>query len=326
MLSFHMPAQAGHSCGTDQEPWVLVLFPEGNWRPETQQAILLDLRADLASHHIEACIGSEHGSQPPAATISLSTSGLDAVHVTVSVHDAVTRKEVSRDVDLNRVPGDGRAFAVALAADELLWASWAEIALRRPRRTIQASPRLVAEVSRTIAPGENQQRPNRRLGVRLTEEHYTLGLTQIGPDVALSFHGSPPFIARFSAGYREGLEVVSRHGRIASSAVVASVDLGTYLLRMRRFELFWSLGESSAWCRFDGKTTDESLGGRLTGLAIYAQSSLAAALRVHGPLWLELGVGGGIALRGIEAMDNGQVAAGIAGFRQSASIAIMGEL
>ena len=75
------------------------------------------------------------------ATVRVASSDQTSVAVSVEVRDAVTEKRVSRDVDLTRVPADGRAFAIALAVDELVWASWAEIALAKSQRPAKPPPR-----------------------------------------------------------------------------------------------------------------------------------------------------------------------------------------
>jgi hypothetical protein len=319
---------ASHPCGSGKEPWVAVLFAEGNWSQGIREAILLDLRAGLSNHHIETCgPGSAAGAQPPAATIQLWKAGLDAVHVTVGVRDAVTNKELHRDVDLSHVPSDGHALAIALAADELLWASWAEIALHRPQRKIHASPRIEAEVARNLAPSPaaHRQLPI-RLGMQLSVEDYARSLTQVGPDLAFSFSGSERFGSRLVGGYRQGFEVASPHGRIASSAVVAGFDIVATLVQMARLELTWSVGERFAWCHFEGKAGDVGLSGQLNGLALYAQTSLMSALRVGGPLWLQLAAGAGFPLRGVEASDAGQVVTGVAGVQRFALFAVMVDL
>lgn len=61
--------------------------------------------------------------------VEVSPCTADAEAVTVSIDDLVTRKSVRRVVALDDVPPAGRARALALAAAELLRASWAELAL-----------------------------------------------------------------------------------------------------------------------------------------------------------------------------------------------------
>ena len=288
-----------------------------------RDAAFQDLRAGLASRHIETCRSDQVATNAPAATIRLSTAGLDAVHVTVEVHDKVTDKELSRDVDLSQVPNDGQAFAIALAADELVWASWAEIAIKGSPRKAKAPAQLVTEVKRSIEPATPLPR---RLGMQGAMDHYLRGHTQFGPDIVLAFNWAPRFGLRIGGGYRQGLEVVAPDGRIKSSAIAMNLDLVAIVLQSNRLELSWTLGERSAWCHFKGDAGPQALNGELSGLTIYARTGLIAAIRMGGHLWLELGAGAGVPLRALEATDSGQVITGVSGLEQSALIAATGEL
>ncbi len=58
----------------------------------------------------------------------------------LEVDDALTNKSVRREVDLGDVPASGRPRALALAAAELLRASWAELALPPPARRPRPRP------------------------------------------------------------------------------------------------------------------------------------------------------------------------------------------
>ncbi len=103
------------------------------------------------------CTARAASAPPPLATIQVSWHP-DAVALTVEVHDAVTAKRVSRDVALEGVPRDGQPLTVALEADELLRASWAELELRTaPPPAVPAPPevtRIVHEALPVPAPGE----------------------------------------------------------------------------------------------------------------------------------------------------------------------------
>ena len=53
--------------------------------------------------------------------------------VVIELDDRVTHKRVARDLPLRNIPANGRALAIAIASDELLRASWAELTLTRER-------------------------------------------------------------------------------------------------------------------------------------------------------------------------------------------------
>lgn len=310
-------------CGARGEPVVNVSFTGGPWRKEVIDAVFQDLRAGLANRHIQTCPSDQVPGKAPDATIRLSTSGFDAVHVTVEIHDQVTEKVVSRDVDLSRVPSDGQAFAIALAADELVWASWAEIAIQGNPHKTKAPAQLVAEVHRRIEPTAPLPR---RLGMQAATEHYLRGHTQFGPDIVLAFNWAPRFGLRFAGGYRQGLEVAAPDGSIDSSAVAINVDLSASVLRSNRLELMWTVGERSAWCHFSGRAGPGAQNAELNGLTLYARTGVLAVIRPGGHLWLELGAFAGVPLRELEATDTTRVVTGVSGLEQSALIAVTAEL
>lgn len=87
-----------------------------------------DLSAELTPRGIGVC--SARGSEGEvAADIELRQS--EASQISIHVDDYTTGKRVARDVPLARIPVGGRALAIAIAIDELLRASWAELTLRR---------------------------------------------------------------------------------------------------------------------------------------------------------------------------------------------------
>ena len=104
------------------------------------------LKLELAGRGIAVCTARPQGpASEPLATLALapSESGERSIRLDIEVRDAVTAKRVGREIDLSSVPADGRPDVVALAADELLRASWAELALpRAPPPAVPLDPAL----------------------------------------------------------------------------------------------------------------------------------------------------------------------------------------
>jgi hypothetical protein len=86
-----------------------------------------DLAAELAHRGMDVC-PPEATSREPAAIARVSSA--EDGGVVIELDDRVTHKRVGRDLPLARVPLNGRALAIAIAIDELLRASWAELTLR----------------------------------------------------------------------------------------------------------------------------------------------------------------------------------------------------
>lgn len=316
-------ASSESDCGKSGQPWVSVGFAEGSWREGLREAALQDLKAGLANRHIDTCQEGDGPARSPVAAIRITSNGSESFQVTVEIRDSVTEKRVSRDVDLSSVPLDGRAFAIALAADELVWASWAEIGFKGTKRRSTAPPQLVAAVE------QNLQIPTReatRLGAQAAAEHFGAGLTQFGADALCVIALTRRFRLRIAAGVREGLTVTAPDGHVQSTAAGVAIDEGILLLRSSRIELSWAIGGRAAWIRLQGKAAPAAFDNDLSGLVVYARTGLNVALHAAGPLWFEFGAGAGVPLRALQATDAGRMVTGVSGLEQSVFFAVLGEL
>ncbi len=323
VLSWTQNASSQSACGASGQPWVSVSFAEGSWREGLREAALEDLKAGLASRHIETCQEGEGPSKPPVAAIRISSNEVESVQVTVEIRDSVTEKRVSRDVDLSSMPIDGRALAIALAADELVWASWAEIAYNGNKRQLAAPPQLVAAVRQNI---QQPVQDSPRLGVQAAGEHFGAGVSQFGADAVCALAPSQRSRLRIALGIRQGLAVSAPDGNIRPSSVGMAFDMGPLLLRSSRIELTWTAGAHVAWIHLQGDAARGALGSDISGLALFARTGLNAAIRPANSVWFEMGAGLGIPLRGLEATDAGRDGAGVAGLEQYGSFALLVEL
>jgi len=325
LASLAAPARAAPSCGADGRPWVSVVFESANFSRAFAERVLGDLRAGLANRGIDACASGEGPKTAPLASVRISETSGPSVAVALEIRDAVTEKRVMRDVDLSRVPADGRAFAVAIAVDELVWASWAEIALAKRSKTKPKPPppEVVKGVERVLP---EREEPALRLGARAAFEHHGGGQTLLGADVAASFPLGTRLGLGFAVGLRQGRPVEAEHGRVLSSAAGFEAMLSVNLLRALPFELGLFAGPRAALVRFTGDPSAASRGGETSGLVLHARAGVEAGLRVLGPLWLDLAGGAGAPLRALEATDAGRVVTGVSGLELFARAGLMVEL
>ena len=107
----------------------LVLQVEPTLSEALAREIAVDLTAELQTRGIGVCTGERAGT-PPLARITLRQS--ESVLV-IELDDRMTQKRVQRDLSLLKVPESGRALATAIAVDELLRASWAELTMGNAR-------------------------------------------------------------------------------------------------------------------------------------------------------------------------------------------------
>jgi hypothetical protein len=315
-----LPAAAAEACDGTSLPWVRVEFAPGPWSEELEARAFADLRAGLANRQIAACRGDARAARPPIAVIRIESESPESARVTVEIEDAVTRKRVQRDVDLSKVPRDGRAFAIALAADELVWASWAELGLSRSSE--KAAPPEVVRGVRSQLP----ERRAWRVGLRAAGEHFGAGETQLGLDVTLLAPVQGGFNLELAAGLRRGLETDTPNGQVRSTAAGVFLGAGYRLFGGARSELGLTLGARGAWVEFSAEPERDAVSRRLAGLVCFARSGVNGAFRVAGPLWLALGGGAGAPLRALEARDTGRAVSGVGGLELFAHFSVLGQL
>lgn len=306
----------GDGCGRAGRPWVSVAFGGQAWTAELERAVLADLRAGLRLKGIDACrLGSE-GAEPPLAILELVAAQQERVSVGIEVHDALTQKRVSRDLDLRALAEDARPLAIAAAADELLRASWAELALSdAPEPARPPPPEVERSVRESIA--DTALAPRTRdhaLGARVALEHHGAGNAQLGGDAYLGLWFLPRFGVELGAGLRQGLRRDAEHGSVQSRALTAAADV-TYALLPRApgFELSAKLGVALSSVRMRGQPAAGALAAEGSGVDVHLRAGFALALALVPALWLRADVGAGLPLRRIEAVDDGQVAASTGG-------------
>ena len=322
--------RAAPACGAANRPWVSLGFAEGNWPPGFAEKVLADLRAGLTSRGIDACPDDTGPpSEAPLATVRVAALDKKSVAVTVEIRDAVTAKRVSRDVDLAVVPPDGRPFAIAIAVDELVWASWAEIALARKSRKQAASAPRPAPPPEVVEGVESElpaSGPSPELGVRFAMEHYLGGQTLLGADAATILPLAQRFALDFDAGYRVGFGTDAPHGDVHASAIGFTAS-GRYAFVHTSFaDVGLVLGCRAAVVRFRGSAAPGAQATEVSGLTVFARGGAFTGLHLGGPFALDAGFGAGAPLRGLEATDTGQVVSGVSGAEFFAQLGFTAEL
>jgi len=215
---FDRPASCDEpsACGRSGRPWVGVHASDDLSRSLGSFVELL--RAELVSRAIDLCSSVDPGRPPPLAAIEVS-SGPDAVTLGVEVRDAVTAKHVSRDVALGGVPADSRPLMIAVAADELLRASWAELALRTAPPPAHPVPIEVTRSLRdTLEPPAVLSSPRILLGVDASLERFGSGTTLYGADARFAAWLTPRLAAGLRLGLRSGAAVSATDGAVQPSA------------------------------------------------------------------------------------------------------------
>ncbi len=314
------------ACGQRGRPWVAVHTPDD--LPRGLGSFVGLLRAELASRGIDLCTSVDAALEPPLATIEVS-SAPDTVALGVEVRDAVTAKHVSRDVALGGVPADSRPLTIALAADELLRASWAELALRTAAPPALPVPLEVAKTVReTIEPTIAPAAPQRiLLGVDGILQHFGSGTTMYGADARLGAWLAPRVEAGMRFGLLSGGAVSATDGSAQPSAWIAGAAA---IVTVTPPEYRWGI---DARGRFDVEHV--SFVGMPRGTATASSQSDYALLAGLGPqAWFRilptLRVGAEVlaiaALRGVEAADAHVNFAGVSGVGLSTQLGLWSTL
>jgi hypothetical protein len=309
-------------CGRAGRPWVAVAFGGQAWSAERERAVLEDLRAGLRLKGIDACRLGATGSEPPLALLELAAAAEARVSVGIEVHDALTEKRVSRDLDLRRVAEDARSLAIAAAADELLRASWAELALSDAPEPARPPPPEVEQTMReSIAPARfGASTRDHAIGARGAFEHHGAGLAQLGGEAYLGVWLAPRWGIELGAGLREGLRRDAANGSVHSRALTSAADATFALLpRGGALELAAKLGVAIASVRMRGEPRAGAVASEGAGVDVHARGGLALAYALWPALALRVDLGAGLPLRSVEAEDDDRLAASTGGLQLLAS-------
>jgi hypothetical protein len=318
------------TCGAGGTPWVQVGFSAEDWPDGFRERVVDDFRAGLEARQVQVCTAAGGQSGDPLATIEVGQVPHRKLAVSLHLVDAVTGKRVSRDVDLSGLPSDGRAFAVAVAADELLRASWAELALRSRRTEARAvpPPRQVADVVQDSLPAPSPRPEGEQLGARIAFDGYQGGQLLFGGDVFYRHRLARGLRTEIAFSMREGVSVESDNGTISSRALGGSLGLWLRLVEAAPLEL--ELGSAirvtRAQLRGEPSNRTQAIGFELTGYPVYARGGLSGTLRLGPLLRLQLCGGAGAPLRSLDAEDDGQSVTGFSGGEIYASAGVALEL
>jgi hypothetical protein len=210
-----------------------------------------------------------------------------------------------------------------VAAEELLRASWAELALRGVHSAQTAAPPEVRAVVERATP------PARRFtawGARLGFERFLGGQTHYGADLFGSLPLGRIAGGLFAVGARRALSEQAPHGSIAASALSVEAGLSLTFLRLRGFDLGAFVSGRVLRVSFEPEAESGADARAQSGLAVTSRVGLALAFGSPGLVRSYSALGAGLPLKSFSASDSGGVVTGVSKLELFASTGLALEL
>jgi hypothetical protein len=314
------PSRQG--CAGDK-PWVAVA---GRVPPALADAVRSDLRAGLLPSSIEVCEALATPGPEPLARVLIAEVTPGRARYSVDVIDSVTRKRVGRDLALETLPADGRALALAVAAEELLRASWAELALRGVHSPQTAAPPEVRAVVEKSAPAPVPPRRYLALGGRLAFERFLGGQTHYGADLFAVVPLGRIAGGLLAIGARRALSEQAPHGSIGATAFSAEAGLSLTFLRQRGLDLSAFVAGRLLRVSFEPEAASGVEARAQSGLAVISRVGLSLAFGSPGLLRSYSALGAGLPLKSFSVSDTGGIVTGVSKLELFASTGLALEL
>lgn len=314
-------AQEERPCGDGRRPW-LRLHVEG-WAPETRLLLTKHVRSSLAARELDVCVSDVPAATTPLATLEVNAAFPGSGATSLVIDDSVTHKRVLRDVDVSHVEPDARPLTVALALDELLRASWAELILpdvdatRTPKVVTAALPK-VEEVHATV----QAARPSWVVGGVAAFEHFGGGQNQLGADLVANFWPLGRLGLDARLGWRWGTPAHAPRGDIQSTAVSASLGPVLAMIpRARRagVSLFGDLRLIRGTFVAEPSAADVR-GNERSVITLYAEAGLGGWLALSSSAQLCARIGAGVPLHTAYAVDGDVRVTGYGGVLAAADV------
>jgi len=315
-------AHAEGQCSTGR-PWVAV---SGHLPADFAEAVRSDLRAGLAPSNIEVCDAAAASGGQPLATVALEPIEPGGARYSLDVTDSVTQKRVGRDLSLEKLPADGRAFALAVAAEELLRATWAEIALRGAGDPQTPAPPEVRAIVEQSGQAPAKRRRPFGLGGRFAFEHFLGGQTHYGVDLfgVVPFGGIAGGLV--AVGARRALSAQAPHGSIGANALSAELGLSLSFLQRGGLELSAVVSARLLSVNFEPEAEAGAMASEAHGFAATSRAGLGLAFGKLGVLRSYSALGVGLPLKSFAASDAQATITGVSKLELFASTGLALEL
>lgn len=302
-------------------PWVRVELRGDAWTTAQRTRVLADLQHGLSPQGIDVCLQAPSPPATALAELKIELRGSDKASVEILLQDSVTHKRVARELDLEPIPADGRELAIAIEADELLRASWAEVLLDT-ERSRRAKPRreVVKSVDQVLSPARS--RNSSVLEARLAGEYFSGGTTLLGAEAA----GRIPLATRLdlelAAGVRLGPAETAPHGSVSALGLGGGARFLLRLVGDSSASLHAGAGFALSRLEFRGNAARGASSSSYADWLAVARANLLARVALGRVLGLSGGISAGAALHSVEATDAGTTVAAARGLELGATFGL----
>lgn len=313
-------ADDGRACG-GASGWISVQLSADTWTAEQRAHMLADLGRALSPQGIGVCSATAKGNSAPLASVVIALGKDERAVVSIDVQDAVTHKRVTRELDLAPIPADGRELAVAIETDELLRASWAEVAFDTVRaRAMRAERGVTGSVGAVLSP--SRVRNEGAFGGRASGERYAGGLLLLGADG----YGRLPLARQLglelAAGIRASPSHAAPHGKVSALSAGGSLSLALRALAGRAASLDVGAGFSGSFLQFRAEPDAGATAARYSNFLLVGELRVTGRLALGRSVHAVAGLMAGETLHGVRATDAGRVVLGASGLSLGATLGL----
>lgn len=301
------------------EAHVTVIFV-GDFTAGVREGALSDLRAALGPQHWGVCEEAA-GSQSEKSAALVKVALQNENRVRIEVDDALTNKTVARDIRLQDPDDNASALIVAVAVDELLRATWAELSIKQPPPESTPAPTQSPPPSAPGAESEDARLPAHRVALEGAMDAFVRGSVLFGANIVYgsSIFGKTEWSA-FAGPRAVRANNASDLGQVRAEAITFGAMFSVPLLATNQFYFGPELGLSMthAWFRGRAQSTADGLASddEFQGWALTARGGLHA--RVHiGGAFIGAGTRVGYPLSALEVRADSEVVGGMTGLEWS---------
>lgn len=320
-------AQPPEPCAARYPRWVAVAFVGEGWSAPLEAAVFDQLAAGFDGLGLAVCADGQR-TEPAIARVLLTAPDSTLVEVAAEVDDQVTRKRVGRSISVAQLDDQGKALAIAIGTEELVRASWAELALTRTRT--QAEPQAVPEppvevtraVAQTVRP-ELRRARRASLVAELAASQYTQGFTLFGVDGVVREQLASFVALELGGGYRRAFPRSVRQGSLQASAASGRLDVVVGERPDSGLGLAWVVGVQVQELAMRGEPAGPGyVGTSVAATSVTTHTGLLTTLLVTERLELVVRLGGGYPVLAAPILVDGERRGGIAGAEISGGLGL----